>query len=208
MGAPPEGLRERKKRATRAKLIEAAAVLVGEQGYENTTVQQIAAAADVSPRTVAHYFPNKDGMLLAQVHSFAEAVAAELARVPAEQSPLQALLTANVALLDRFSAQSSPAGAQRMATLLRSLHVSRSVQPLSTAVRNPALYTQIGKRLGTQPDDRRVELVLAVWAAVTGAAWSGVTDLYTAGDVDAAGLPGLLRDRLVATYHELVTLSE
>ena len=62
-----QGLRERKKQATRAKLIDAAASLVDEQGYENTTVQQIANAVDVSPRTVAHYFPTKDRMLLAQV---------------------------------------------------------------------------------------------------------------------------------------------
>ncbi len=61
------GLRERKKRETRARMIDAAIDLVEKQGYANTTVDQIAEAVDVSPRTVAHYFPSKDQLLLSVV---------------------------------------------------------------------------------------------------------------------------------------------
>lgn len=208
MVAPSEGRRELKKRATRAKLIDAAANLVGEQGYDNTTVQQIADAVEVSPRTVAHYFPSKDGLLLAQVHDLAESVSYELSRVPAEQSPFEALLTANIALLDRFSAQLIPTGAQRLGMLLRSMHVSPAVQPMSTAARTPALSKQMALRMGVEPDDRTLELVFSVWASLTGIAWSGVTEMYTAGEVDAAGLPTLLRDRLLEAYHQLVELSD
>lgn len=206
MGELPR--RERKKRATRAKLIDAAANLVVEQGYQNTTVQQIAEAVEVSPRTVAHYFPSKDGLLLAQVQAYAEAVVAELRRVPDEQGPLQALLTANCALLDGLAAQPTPVGAKRIATLLRSLHVSPAVQPLSGAVRIPGMYQQMAKRLGTTADDRRVELIFAVWAAIMGVAWSGVAEMYTGGDVDIAGLPAVLRQRLVDTCAEVASLSE
>ena len=56
------GLRERKKQRTRATLISAAVKLCLEQGYEHTTVDQIAAAAEVSPRTFSRYFATKDAV--------------------------------------------------------------------------------------------------------------------------------------------------
>jgi AcrR family transcriptional regulator len=203
-----QGLRERKKQATRAKLIDAAASLVGRQGYENTTVQQIADAVDVSPRTVAHYFPTKDRMLLAQVDAYAEAAAAELAGVPTELTPLQALLAANVALLDRATQAQTPATARRIAILLRTLHVSPPLQPLSTNTRPLALVTDIAGRMATDPADRSVELVFAVWSSIVMAGWSGVSDPYASGQVDTAGLPAVLRQRLIDTFDEFVALTE
>lgn len=57
------GLRERKRRATRQALARAAMRLFERQGYERTTVAQIAAAADVSTKTFFNYFPSKEGVL-------------------------------------------------------------------------------------------------------------------------------------------------
>jgi AcrR family transcriptional regulator len=63
--AAQPGLRDRKKQRTRQALIDAAFALISQRGYEQTTVADIAAAADVSTRTFFLHFPAKEDVLLA-----------------------------------------------------------------------------------------------------------------------------------------------
>ncbi|MFE6090565.1 TetR/AcrR family transcriptional regulator [Streptomyces massasporeus] len=61
---PPLGLRERKKIKTRRAIRAAAYALIEEQGYDATTIEQIADRAEVSPSTVFRYFPAKEDIVV------------------------------------------------------------------------------------------------------------------------------------------------
>ncbi|MEV2224012.1 TetR family transcriptional regulator [Nocardia vinacea] len=64
-GTAAQSLRERKKERTRRTIREEAFRLFREQGYTETTIEQIAAAAEVSPSTFFRYFPTKEQLVLA-----------------------------------------------------------------------------------------------------------------------------------------------
>ncbi|MCB0870390.1 MAG: TetR family transcriptional regulator [Solirubrobacterales bacterium] len=60
---PANTLRERKKAKTREKIVSVALRLFADDGYANTTIARIAEEAEVSPRTVATYFPAKEDIV-------------------------------------------------------------------------------------------------------------------------------------------------
>jgi AcrR family transcriptional regulator len=80
-----QGLRERKKQRTRQQIIEAAMGLFAERGYHATTIADIAAAADVAPRTFFSYFPSKEAVVFHNVDRDLDALAGALReRLPGE----------------------------------------------------------------------------------------------------------------------------
>jgi AcrR family transcriptional regulator len=62
------GLRERKKQKTKEAIHRAAMRLFQKRGYEETTVEQIAAAAEISPSTFFNYFPSKDDVVMLDIY--------------------------------------------------------------------------------------------------------------------------------------------
>jgi AcrR family transcriptional regulator len=69
---PTPGLRERKKRQTRALIAETARRLFVERGFEHVPVAEIARSADVSEKTVFNYFPTKEDLVYWRMETFEE----------------------------------------------------------------------------------------------------------------------------------------
>lgn len=78
----PSDRQERRKAATRAKILEAAEQLFSERGYAQTSIEDISLRADVAVRTIYMHFPAKAAMMLAYFDSWVDAFSAEIRRRP------------------------------------------------------------------------------------------------------------------------------
>jgi AcrR family transcriptional regulator len=96
------GLRERKKLRTRQEIAEAANRLIRERGIERVTIEQIAAAADVAPRTFFRYFDSKEEAFLADQRAKVETFRAALLARPDTEGPLTAVRAAILDLADIY----------------------------------------------------------------------------------------------------------
>jgi AcrR family transcriptional regulator len=104
-----EGHRERKKVRTRRALLEAAVRLFSERGYEQTTIAEIAAAADVAPRTFFAYFASKEDVLFLNAEDRGQVMLEVIAgRKPGE--PLGDLLSRMFEALVRSLAEDDELG--------------------------------------------------------------------------------------------------
>jgi AcrR family transcriptional regulator len=85
------GLRERKKRQTRETIAREALVLFQDRGFDGVTVADIAAAANIAPRTFVSYFPTKEDVVFADHEETLAGLAARLRDRPDGQSTIDAL---------------------------------------------------------------------------------------------------------------------
>ena len=90
----PDGLRERKRAHSRAVTVDAALRLFAERGYDEVTVADICAAAQIAPRTFFRYFPTKEDVLAEPAREMGARVAAVLSAAPAELDDAAALTLA------------------------------------------------------------------------------------------------------------------
>ncbi|MER5440520.1 TetR/AcrR family transcriptional regulator [Streptomyces sp. NPDC002790] len=91
MTARTPGLRERKKQRTRQTLSETAVRLFMEKGYDNVSVAEVAAAAEVSKPTLFRYFASKEDLVLHQFADHEDEAARVVAGRGEGESPLAAL---------------------------------------------------------------------------------------------------------------------
>ncbi|WP_040865006.1 TetR family transcriptional regulator [Nocardia exalbida] len=157
------GLRERKKERTRRTIRLEAFRLFREQGYGETTVEQIAAAADVSPSTFFRYFPSKEQLVLAD--DLDPVIIEALRRQPRDVRPMAAFREAVREVFANLPAAELAFEQERQALLfhvpeLRSaigLEMMRSIDLLSGL---------LADHLGRSPDDFEVRVAAG---AMTGA---------------------------------------
>jgi AcrR family transcriptional regulator len=165
---PRPGLRERKKAKTRAAIQEHALRLFRERGYEATTVDEIADAAEVSPSTFFRYFPTKEDVVLYDALDpvLLEAFEAQ----PADLSPLGAL---RATMREVFGGVPADVLAQQdeRAALILSVPELR-MRMLDEFARSMLLFAEVvAKRVGREPDDPAVRALVGAVVGVGIAAW-------------------------------------
>jgi AcrR family transcriptional regulator len=89
---PPRSRRERKKQATRRRIVEAATRLFAEHGFDAPTVDQIAEEADVAKGTIYNYFDAKEELLFELLIEVERQVQGELDRFAEAPGPLESIL--------------------------------------------------------------------------------------------------------------------
>jgi AcrR family transcriptional regulator len=99
------GLRERNKLRRHEQITDAALRLFAQRGFDGTTIDDIAAAAEVSRRTFFRYFARKEDVLLDWKRRTAEELREALAARPASESPLQAVHGALATVAAGYGAQ-------------------------------------------------------------------------------------------------------
>ena len=180
-GAPagrPAGLRERKKARTRAAIREHALRLFRDQGYAATTVEQIAAAADVSPATFFRYFPTKEDVVLQDDMDILTMEALEAQ--PRDLSPIAAVRGAAADAL----AALTPDDLERMAETTRLTMAvpevrARALDELTRTIEQ--MGRALAVRAGREPDDFAGRVVAG---ALIGVIMSVTIPWATSGDMD------------------------
>jgi AcrR family transcriptional regulator len=170
---PAVGLRERKKAKTKATIQQHALRLFRDQGYDATTVERIAEAAEVSPSTFFRYFPTKEDVMLYDVLD--PPVIAAFRAQPAKLSPIQALRGALRAVFAELPAEELALQRERD-RLIRSVPELRA-RMLDEFARNLDLLAEVvAERVGRRADELAVRTLAGAVIGVGIAAW------YTAAD--------------------------
>ena len=100
-----EGLRERKRRQTRQRIIDAGLELFLANGFDETTLDAIAEAADISRRTFFYYFKSKEDIVLAYQQGSMERLRDTIASESTDRPPLDVVRTALLKLASEYSAE-------------------------------------------------------------------------------------------------------
>jgi AcrR family transcriptional regulator len=184
------GLRDRKKLHTRRVIRNEAMRLIEENGYANTTVEQITEAAEVSPSTFFRYFPSKEMVLMA--NDLDQVTIEALERQPADMPSLQAFRRALEITMATLSEDEWRFERARLRMVL-------SIPELKTAQFDEYRHTVTAlteadcRRTGREPDDFEVRVFVGALAgglmAVLDHA-SGLPErMYRALDFMEAGMP-------------------
>ena len=165
---PRPGLRERKKAKTRALLQQTALHLFREQGYAETSIEEIAEAAEVSTTTVFRYFPTKADLV---IYDDLDARLIEVVRAqPAELTVLQVVRNAVRTVFGGLTDHEVDAQRERGQLMWHEPEVRAAM--LAELIRTLREVVQlVAERAGLPADDDRVTATAGAGIGVSLAAW-------------------------------------
>ncbi|WP_410092190.1 TetR/AcrR family transcriptional regulator [Streptomyces sp. uw30] len=146
---PQLGLRERKKIKTRTAIRDATYALIKEQGYDATTIEQIAERAEVSPSTVFRYFPTKEDIVLTDEYD--AILLDELRKRPADEPWMQSLRYV-MRLAITAATEEEPEAIKLRSHLLVQVPAVRSRMLESMSVTGRMLSEAVAERTGLAQD--------------------------------------------------------
>jgi AcrR family transcriptional regulator len=177
------GLRSRKKIKTGLAIEDAALALFDEQGYDATTVEQIAERAEVSTTTFFRYFPSKADVVLSDYSKHLPVLRQAIVERPPAESPLAAVRGAlQTGWVEAIDAQRTARKARTVATspMLRGLSYERGLGWLAT------FKEAIAQRRGLDAPDERCAVAAMAILGVLGAAVDGWIEGGCRGDLGQA----------------------
>ncbi|WP_460887331.1 acyl-CoA-like ligand-binding transcription factor [Promicromonospora xylanilytica] len=173
------GVRARARQAMRAEVAATVQDLVLERGYEETTVDDICAAAEISRSTFFRYFPSKEDALFGDTADAGEYLRDALTARPPDEAPWVAMRRALDALIDRYEGHDERT--RRLTRLIVRTPALAARHREKNARWQEALRPEIARRLGADPDDDSDPRTHAVIAAALGcveaalSAWTAST---------------------------------
>jgi AcrR family transcriptional regulator len=174
------GLRDRKKVATRRAIRVAALRLVSERGFAHVTVEEIADAANIAPRTFFNYFASKESAVIGADPERADRIAARLLARPSSETPIEALRAVYLEYTTAIAEDLDEVAEGRESWFKRYCVVRQDADLRSAHVAHMYLIEQkiahaLAERLGAEPDDPYPMLVAATVIAaarVAAVQWS------------------------------------
>jgi AcrR family transcriptional regulator len=194
-----EGLRERKKSRLRQRLSDTATQMFLTRGYDAVRVIEIAAACEVSEKTVYNYFPTKESLVLDRWEATEQALRARLADPGAHPvAAVQRILAGELAVLTSWlEAQPDTAAAidsvRRFGELIAATPALRAYN--DETLRRLTMMTAglLADRVGKAADDPEPQIAATALLGLWGVHFTALRK-----HLSAAGVPGAIRDAVTA----------
>jgi AcrR family transcriptional regulator len=155
----------------RERVIDATLSLCNRCGYEATSVDQIAAAADVSPHDFARHFASKDAVLLSIVEDLLQAAADALGDVEPDTGPEHALFVATTKAVSRVIDGRGVITRDRFLAVAQVFTAHPNLRQQVSLARKRILTGALADRLGVAEDDRHVHQAVTRWSAIMAGAY-------------------------------------
>jgi len=163
MGEVEVGLRQRKKQRTREQIVEQAMALFDERGFERVTIADIAAAADIAPRTFFSYFPSKEDVFFHDFDAIFAQFEERMTTRSEGETTLDVLRSFVEGVLEEMD-HGDPVEQRRRRVIASSEALQQRDREI-VGLFERLLADNLARDLGVEPDSPRARVVAAAAAA-------------------------------------------